>query len=104
MVVRHHQLYVSMLWYLKGVNIQVTYRTTCTNKPWREPYRSLVYPGLVDMLEEVGLCSIQYCILVRNGTITKYIINQPIFRVYKGGEGGEESVGPDLTIYGERNQ
>jgi len=56
------------------------------HKPCRQPDRSWTYPATPDVLEEVGLHPIAHYVEVRRHTITKFIVNWPIFDCCVGGE------------------
>ena len=53
------------------------------HKPARNPDGTWKYPATEDVLEEVGLYSIDHYIGVRRQTITKYILERPIFDLCK---------------------
>ena len=56
------------------------------NKLRKEPNGTWVYPRSEDVLEEVGLHSIEHYIRVRRETIFNHIINRPIFDLCRQAE------------------
>ena len=71
---------------LEGFHIRAAYRMARENRPRREPDGSWSYPSSGDVLEEVGLHTVEEYIQVRRQTIAAYIVNRPIFEACVDGE------------------
>ena len=65
---------------LEGFHIRSAYRMARDNKPQCDPLtKDWTYPLSKDVLEEVGLFTIEHYIEVRRQTICNYIVDRPIF-------------------------
>ncbi len=62
------------------------WRMATVNKPKRQPDGTWVYPSKKDVLEEVGIKSIEEYIDIRRQTIANSIVNRPIFQLYEDAE------------------
>ena len=71
---------------LEGFHTRAAYRMVRKNKPKRNPDGSWWYPATPALLEEAGLHSVAHYIEVRRQTISKFIVNRPIFDCSREGE------------------
>ena len=71
---------------LEGFHLKAAWRMAIVNKPRREPDGTWVYPRSEDVMEEVGLHSIEHYIHVRQETIFNHIVNRPIFDLCRQAE------------------
>ena len=70
----------SMMTCLDGFQIQAACQMAKVNKPSRDPHaEELTYPSSKDVLEEVGLRTIDHYIRVRRETVAHFIRERPIF-------------------------
>ena len=70
---------------LEGFHIRAAYRMVCLHKPERTP-DGWVYPLFEDVLEEVGLHTMEHYVQVHQDTIAAYIVHQPMFHACQGRE------------------
>ena len=56
------------------------------NKPRKKPDGTWIYPSMEDVLEEVGLQTMEHYVDMRRQTIANYIVNRPIFAACEGAE------------------
>ena len=72
---------------LEGFHIRSAYRMARFNKPRRNALTKVwTYPSSKDVLEEVGLFSIEHYVQVRRQTIANYIVDRPILAFCREGE------------------
>ena len=72
---------------MRGFHIHAAYRIAKVNKPKRMPGSAgWWYPSSKDVLEEVGLYTIDHYIGVRRESISSYIRDRPIFQLCMEGQ------------------
>ena len=77
-VVQAVLLYGRESWNL-GFHLRAAWRLAIVNKPRRDPHGLWAYPKTEDVVEEVGLYSVEHFIRVSCDTIASHIANHPIF-------------------------
>ena len=71
---------------LEGFHIRAAWRMAKVHKPRRGLNGVWIYPQTADVLEEVGLESIEEYIRRRRQTIVAYVVDRPIFQTCMRGE------------------
>ena len=64
---------------LEGFHIRAAWRMTTEHRPRRGPGRTWVYPSSNDVLQEVGLQTMEAYITRRRQTIVAWVVDRPLY-------------------------
>jgi hypothetical protein len=77
----------SLLKWLEGFHVKAAWRMAAVNKLQKDAATDTwTYPVTEEVLEEVGLHSMEHYICVRRDTITQYIATRPMLELCQGAE------------------
>jgi hypothetical protein len=77
----------SLLKWLEGFHVKAAWRMAAVNKPRKDAATNKwTYPKTEEVLEEVGLHSMEHYIRVCRDTIAQYIATRPILELCRGAE------------------
>ena len=70
---------------LEGFHVRAAYRMAAEHWPQRRADGTWEYPATADVLEEVGLHTVEEYIRVRRNTIARYVVDRAVFRACEEG-------------------
>ena len=71
---------------LEGFHIRAAWRMAVKHRPHKGPGGSWVYPRSTDVLEEVGLQTMEHYVRQRRQTIVAWVVDRPLFAACREGK------------------